>query len=318
MEAGSKPDRDSSIFNIKVTHGSSEHEVAVPSNSSFGDLKAVIAQKIGLKPKTHKLLFRGKEKEDGDDLQMAGVKDNSKVLIVEDTTCKQENAEEVKETSTVSRGGEAVAEVREEVDLLSEQVSALQAVVEGGTKVDDKDILYLTEMLMRQLLKLDGIDAEGEGRVWRKMEVRRIQSLVETMDILKLRNTNHSSDANNNVSVTTQWETFEAGDGGVTADSQIPSSMPTPEPSSYPMPIPSATPTPMRFPSPEPSSISTTMPSATPTPMEFPSHSTPSSIPVTVPSSTPSMSSSSTAKTQFSSPMPSSATKVTQDWEQFD
>lgn len=48
---------------------------------------------------------------------------------------------------------------------------ALQAVVDSGTKVDDKDIIYLTEMLMRQLLKLDGIEAEGEGKVQRKMEV---------------------------------------------------------------------------------------------------------------------------------------------------
>lgn len=47
----------------------------------------------------------------------------------------------------------------------------MQAVVGSGTKVDDKDIVYVSEMLMRQLLKLDGIEAEGEGKVQRKMEV---------------------------------------------------------------------------------------------------------------------------------------------------
>lgn len=41
----------------------------------------------------------------------------------------------------------------------------------SGTKVDSKDIIYATEMLMRQLLKLDSIEAEGEGKVQRKMEV---------------------------------------------------------------------------------------------------------------------------------------------------
>lgn len=41
----------------------------------------------------------------------------------------------------------------------------------GGTNVEDKDIIFLTEMLMRQLLKLDGIEAEGEAKVQRKMEV---------------------------------------------------------------------------------------------------------------------------------------------------
>ena len=47
----------------------------------------------------------------------------------------------------------------------------MQAVIDSGKEVDDKEITYLTEMLMRQLLKLDGIDAEGEGRVQRKAEV---------------------------------------------------------------------------------------------------------------------------------------------------
>lgn len=50
-------------------------------------------------------------------------------------------------------------------------MAALNTVVCGGTKVAEKDIIFLTEMLERQLLKLDGIEAEGEGRVQRKTEV---------------------------------------------------------------------------------------------------------------------------------------------------
>ncbi|KAI3473129.1 hypothetical protein Pfo_030421 [Paulownia fortunei] len=240
-----KPDFGPTTFNIKVSYGPNQHEVAVPSNSSFGDLKSVIVQKIGLKPETHKLLFRGKEKEDDEDLQTAGVKDNSKVLLMEDMTCTQKSPEVLKETSVISRGGAAVAEVREEVDKLSDQVSALQAVVNSGTKVDNKDIIYLTEMLMRQLLKLDGIEAEGEGKVQRKMEVRRVQSFVETMDILKSRNSNSFSNVDDTVSVTTQWETFEPGCGSATAASPIPSSAPTPVPSSAPLSVPSSAPLPV-------------------------------------------------------------------------
>ncbi|KAG8377057.1 hypothetical protein BUALT_Bualt09G0128400 [Buddleja alternifolia] len=264
-----------------------------------GDLKSVLSQKLGVNPETHKLLFRGNEKEDDEDLQTAGVKDNSKVLLMEEVTCKQQIPEEVKETSVISRGGAAVAEIRKEVDMLSEQVSALQAVVESGTQVDDKDIIYVTEMLMRQLLKLDGIEAEGEGRVQRKMEVRRVQSFVETMDILKSRNSNPFSNVNNNISITTQWETFEPGFGSMNPALPMPSSAPAPMSSSIPTPLPPSTPAPM------PSSIPTPPPPSTPAPMlsSTPTH-TPSSIPSTVPSSAPSH-------------MPSS-TKVTQDWEQFD
>lgn len=60
--------------------------------------------------------------------------------------------------------------------IIQAQVLALQAVVDSGKKVDGKEIIYLTEMLMRELLKLDGIEAEGEGRVQRKMEVRILSS----------------------------------------------------------------------------------------------------------------------------------------------
>lgn len=88
-----------------------------------GDLKSAIAHKIGLKPETFKLLFRGKEKEDDDNLQTAGVKDSSKVLIKEETTPVEKIPEKVEtETIVVSRGGEAVAIVREEVDKLADQV----------------------------------------------------------------------------------------------------------------------------------------------------------------------------------------------------
>ncbi|EYU26685.1 hypothetical protein MIMGU_mgv1a015551mg [Erythranthe guttata] len=88
----------------------------------------------------------------------------------------------------ISKGEEAVAQVRKEVDILEHQVFALQVVVNNGSKVDGKEISYLTEMLMMKLLKLDGIEAEGEGRAQRRMQVRRVQGIVEKLDLLKLRN----------------------------------------------------------------------------------------------------------------------------------
>lgn len=51
------------------------------------------------------------------------------------------------------------------------QVSALEVAVDGGTRVSDKEFLVSTELLMRQLLKLDGIEAEGEAKLQRKAEV---------------------------------------------------------------------------------------------------------------------------------------------------
>jgi len=47
----------------------------------------------------------------------------------------------------------------------------LQASVNGGTKVDEKEFIISTELLMVQLLKLDSIEAEGEAKTQRKNEV---------------------------------------------------------------------------------------------------------------------------------------------------
>lgn len=50
-------------------------------------------------------------------------------------------------------------------------MAALERVVYDGTKVVEKEFFVLTELLMRELLKLDGIEAVGETKVQRKMEV---------------------------------------------------------------------------------------------------------------------------------------------------
>lgn len=44
-------------------------------------------------------------------------------------------------------------------------------VLRGGTKVPEKEFDISAELLMRQLLKLDGIEAEGEAKIQRKAEV---------------------------------------------------------------------------------------------------------------------------------------------------
>ena len=43
--------------------------------------------------------------------------------------------------------------------------------MEGGARISDKEFIVLPELLMRQLLKLDSIEAEGETRVQRRSEV---------------------------------------------------------------------------------------------------------------------------------------------------
>lgn len=51
------------------------------------------------------------------------------------------------------------------------QVSALESVISKGGKVAENDVLNLIELLMTQLIKLDGVFAEGDVKLQRKMQV---------------------------------------------------------------------------------------------------------------------------------------------------
>lgn len=88
-----------------------------------GDIKNAVVQKTGLEAKDQRLLFRGKEKEDEEHLHIAGVKDRSKILLLENPASKERKLEEIRKNNEISKACEAVAGVRGEVDKLSERVS---------------------------------------------------------------------------------------------------------------------------------------------------------------------------------------------------
>ncbi|KAI3908556.1 hypothetical protein MKX01_009358 [Papaver californicum] len=211
------------MIKLIVTHATSKHEINVPPQATFGDVKRLLANVTGLEPNEQRLFFRGKEKGDEEGLLMAGVKDKSKVLLLEDQESKERKLEAVRMNAKMLEACEAVVKVRSEVDSLAEKVSVLEAAVHSGDKVPDKEFVVLGEFLMRQLLKLDGIKAEGEARAQRRLEVRRVQNLVDTIDNLKARNTNPISN-DKAVSVPTKWEKVEGGLGSLSPPPMPPSS----------------------------------------------------------------------------------------------
>ncbi|XP_027368447.1 BAG family molecular chaperone regulator 4-like [Abrus precatorius] len=215
------------MIKIKVSHGSYHHEITVPAQSTFGHLKVVLTSETGLEPKEQRLLFRGKEKEDEECLHMEGLKDMSKVILLEDPASKERKLEEMQKSEDILKACEAVSSVRTEVDKLYEKVVALETTVCGGTRIEDKEFVIMTELLMVQLLKLDSITADGEAKVQRRVEVRRVQSYVDTIDNLKARNSttfSNAASANNPVSVITKWEAFESGVGSFKSQTPFPSS----------------------------------------------------------------------------------------------
>ncbi|KAH9673099.1 BAG family molecular chaperone regulator 4 [Citrus sinensis] len=204
-------------------------------NVARGDLKKAISEKTGLDPQEQKVLFRGKEKEDNEHLDVSGMKDKSKVLLLEELTNKEKKPKEVKDSpekkheyakdsEEMRKALQAIAGVRAEVDKLSERVASLEVAVNGGTKVPSEELDTSAELLMKELLKLDGIEAEGEAKVQRKTEVRRVQKFHETLDNLKAINSNPFCDSSNAIKVVTQWETFDSGMGSLNPPPLAPSS----------------------------------------------------------------------------------------------
>ncbi|KAJ7526560.1 hypothetical protein O6H91_16G012200 [Diphasiastrum complanatum] len=215
------------MLKLKVSHGLVSHGISVPAQASFGDLKKLLVQETGLQPQDQKILFRGKEKENGEYLQVAGVKDKAKLILVEDPASRERKLEELRNNERIARACKVVTGIKAEVDKLEEQLSLLEKNVETGSKVPESDFDMLTEMLMRQLLKLDSIEADGEAKIQRKSQVSRVQKFVEALDGLKTRSLTPNPFSSNTVVVTTSWETFDTGVGSLTAPPQTTSFTPT-------------------------------------------------------------------------------------------
>ena len=64
--------------------GGWQHDVSIDATATFGDLKVMLSPATGLWPREQRLLYRGRERDDGDHLHMAGVQDGDKVVLLED------------------------------------------------------------------------------------------------------------------------------------------------------------------------------------------------------------------------------------------
>ncbi|KAF8379423.1 hypothetical protein HHK36_028858 [Tetracentron sinense] len=220
----------SPTIKVRVKYGSSYHEIPISSQATFGDLKKLLAAPTGLHHQDQMLLFKDKERDSNSYLDIVGVKDRSKIVLVGDPTSQERRFLEMRKNAKMEKASKSISEISLEVDKLAGQVSALETVITSGGKVAETDVLNLIELLMTQLLKLDGTFADGDVKLQRRMQVflnnyrsiefsfsvayevlitfksqlisqfhtiilktRRVQKYVETLDQLKIRNAMPSS-----------------------------------------------------------------------------------------------------------------------------
>ncbi|KAL7211321.1 hypothetical protein ACSBR2_014236 [Camellia fascicularis] len=189
---------------IRVAHGTIRYEISLSSQSTFGEMKKLLTAEAGLEPGDQRLIFRGKERENGEYLDMSGVKDRSKVILIEDPSSRERRIIEVRRNAKIQTAHRQINVISTEVDKLAEQVSAIEKSIANGNKVPEVQITTVIEMLMRQAVKLDTISAEGDACATKNLQGKRVQKCVETLDAIKVSNARIKP-----VIVTTKWETFD-------------------------------------------------------------------------------------------------------------
>ncbi|XP_020572177.1 BAG family molecular chaperone regulator 3-like [Phalaenopsis equestris] len=187
-----------------ISYGESKLEVTVSSRATFRELKKQLEAEIGLRQAEQKIRYRGKERENGEFLDICGVKDRSKLVVMEDPFSRERRYIEMRRNAKIQSASLAIANLSLEVDKLAAQVSAIEKSISSRKKVPELQITMLIELLMRQAVTLDAIIAEGEVRFQKNLQAKRVQKFVETLDELKLSNGKLKP-----VIVTTNWETFD-------------------------------------------------------------------------------------------------------------
>ncbi|KAG4939719.1 hypothetical protein JHK86_045860 [Glycine max] len=178
---------------VRVKYGSIYHEVNISSQATFGELKKMLSGPTGLHHEDQKLLYKDKERDSKAFLDMVGVKDKSKIVLMEDPISQEKRLLERRKNAKMEKAAKSISEISLEIDRLAGRVSAFESIISKGGKVVETDVHNLIELLMNQLLKLDGIMADGDVKLQRKMQVKRVQKYVETLDVLKVKNSMPSS-----------------------------------------------------------------------------------------------------------------------------
>ncbi|KAK6254200.1 hypothetical protein QUC31_015920 [Theobroma cacao] len=212
---------------LRVAYGAVRYEISVNSQATFGEVKKLLRAETGLQAGEQRVIFKGKERENGEYLDICGVKDRSKVILMEDPASIERRFIEMRRNAKIQSAHRAINDVSMEVDQLADQVSkmlhfifssqlhrvapdclilvsAIEKSISGGVKVPEVQVTTLIEMLMRQAIKLENIAAEGDAFAQKILQGKRVQKCVETLDTLKISNAKVKP-----VIVTTKWETFE-------------------------------------------------------------------------------------------------------------
>ncbi|KAK7245634.1 hypothetical protein RIF29_40482 [Crotalaria pallida] len=199
-----KEDAPTHNLRLRIAYGALRYEISVSSISTFGEVKKVLSRETGLEVNEQRIVYKGKERENGEYLDMCGVKDRSKLVLMQDPSSIERRFIQMRKNAKIQTAHRAIDHVSQQLDHLAHQVSAIEKSISEGVKVPEVQITTLIEMLMRQAIKLESISAEGDASAEKILQGKRVQTCVQTLDKLKVSNARIKP-----VAFTTKWETFD-------------------------------------------------------------------------------------------------------------
>jgi hypothetical protein len=107
---------------VKVKFAGVYHEVYVNSQASFGELKKLMSEKTGLHPDDQKVLYKDRERDSKEFLDMVGVRDRSKMSMVEDPEAQARRLIEERRNAKAQKAAKAVSRISLDVDKLASKV----------------------------------------------------------------------------------------------------------------------------------------------------------------------------------------------------
>ncbi|KAK9665553.1 hypothetical protein RND81_14G119400 [Saponaria officinalis] len=158
------------------------------TKKNAGEMKKMLSGPTGIHHEDQKVYYKKKERNSKEFLDIVGVKDKSKLVVMEDAISQEKRYLELRKNAQIEKASKFISQISLQVDKFAAQVTALESVILKGGRVAEKELVNLIELLMNELVKLDGIIVDGDVKLQRKMQVNRVQKYVETLDMLKAKN----------------------------------------------------------------------------------------------------------------------------------